>query len=41
MLGRNLIVGSNMKKRFIHPNLKVKEDARKAIRSDKILKIET
>ena len=33
----NPIVGSSTKKRFIHPNLMVREDARKAIRS-KILK---
>ena len=38
---RNPIVGSSMKKRLIHPNLMVREDARKAIRSNKILEIRT
>ena len=41
MLRRNPIVGSSMKKRLIYPNLMVREDARKAIRSNRILEIET
>ena len=35
---RNPIVSSCTKKRLIHLNLMVREDARKAIRSNKILK---
>ena len=38
---RNLIVGSSMKKRLIHPKLTVREDARKAIGSNRILEIGT
>ena len=38
---RNLIVGGSIKKRLIHPNLMVREDARKAIGSNKILEIGT
>ena len=38
---RNPIVGSSMKKRFIHPNLMVREDARNAIGSNRILEIGT
>ena len=41
MLRRNPVVGSNMRKRPIHPNLMVREDARKAIRSNRILEIGT
>ena len=38
MLRMNPIVGSSTKKRLIHPNLMVREDARKAIRSIESLK---
>ena len=38
---RNPIVGSNIKKRLIHPNLVVGEDARKTIGSNRILEIRT
>ena len=38
---RNPIVGSSTKKRLILPNLMVKEDARKAIRSNRNLEIRT
>ena len=38
---RNLIIGSSVKKRLIHPNLMVREDARKAIGSNRILEIWT
>ena len=38
---RNPIVGSCTKKRLIHPNLMVGEDARKTIGSDGILEIRT
>ena len=41
MLRRNPIIGSSMKKRLIHPNLMVKEDARRAIGSKRILEIGT
>ena len=37
---RNLIVGSSMKKRLIHPNLMIWEDTRKTIGGDGILEIE-
>ena len=36
---RNPIVGSSTKKRLIHPNFMVREDARNAIGSNKILEI--
>ena len=38
---RNLIVGSSTKRRFIHPDLMIGKDARKAIGSNRILEIET
>ena len=38
---RNPIIGSSTKKRLIHPNLMVGEDARNTIRSDGILEIGT
>ena len=38
---RNPIVGNSTKKRLIHPNLMVREDARKAIRRNRILEIGT
>ena len=38
---RNPIVGSSTKKRLIHPNLMVGEDARKTIGSNGILEIGT
>ena len=41
MSRRNPIVGSSTKKRLIHPNLMVREDARKAIGSKKILETRT
>ena len=41
MLRRNPTVGSSTNKRLIHPNLIVKEDARKAIGSNRILEIRT
>ena len=41
MPGRNPIVGSNAKNKLVHPNLMVKEDARKATKSNRILEIET
>ena len=41
MLRRNPIVGSSTKKRLIHPNLMVREDARMAIGSNRILEIRT
>ena len=37
---RNLIVSNSTKKKLIHPNLMVKEDARKAKGRNRILKIE-
>ena len=41
MMRRNPIVGSNKKKRLIHPNLMEREDARKTIGSNGILEIKT
>ena len=41
MQRRNPIVGSNTKKRLIHPNLMVWEDTRKTVGSDGILEIRT
>ena len=41
MSRRNPIVGSSTKKRLIHPNLMVREDARMAIGSNRILEIRT
>ena len=41
MLKKYPVVGNSMKKRLIHPNLMVREDARKAIRSSRILEIKT
>ena len=38
---RNLIVSNSTKKKLIHPNLMVKEDARKATKSNRILEIKT
>jgi len=38
---RNQIIGSSMKKRFIHPNLMIGKNARKTIESNGILEIET
>jgi len=41
MLIRDLIIGSNMKKRLIHPNLMVWKDKRKAIEGNGIIEIQT
>ena len=41
MLRRNPIVSSSMKKKLIHCNLMVRQDARKAIGSNRILEIGT
>jgi len=38
---RNLILSSSTKKKLIQPNLMVREDARKAIKSNRILEIKT
>ena len=38
---RNLIVGSNTKKRLVHSNLMIWDDIRKTIRGDGILEIGT